>query len=430
MRNLLFVLIAGIVAAEDAPQSAPDDPAGIEFFEKKIRPVLVERCHSCHSAGAAKLKGGLRLDTLETALKGGDTGPAFVAGQPEKSLIVEAVSYQNVDLRMPPKGKLPAQQIADLREWVKRGAPWSKEKDAGTTGTKGEFNLARRKAEHWAWRPLRSDPPPAVKNEAWVRRPLDRFLLAKLEERGLEPAPPVDPRTLIRRLTFDLMGLPPTAAQIDAFLADPSDAALETVVDGLLASPQFGETWARHWLDLMRYAESRGHEFDYVLPNAWHYRDYVIRAFNQDLPYPRFMMEHVAGDLLPEPRLDPATGVNESVLATGWWYMGEWVHSPVDTRVDEMDRVSNQIEAFGKTFLGLTISCARCHDHKFDAISQKDFYALAGFLKSSNYRQVRFETIEKERQAARDLERLREERERAVLQAVAAAARPVVSKLA
>ncbi|MBI3855501.1 MAG: DUF1553 domain-containing protein, partial [Planctomycetes bacterium] len=208
------------------------------------------------------------------------------------------------------------------------------------------------------------------------------------------------------------------------------DAALERLVDRLLASPQFGETWGRHWLDLARYAETRGHEYDYVLPNAWHYRDYVIRAFNQDLPYPRLLTEHLAGDLLAEPRLDPRTGGNESVLGTGWWYLGEWLHSPVDTRVEELDRVSNQIEVFGKTFLGLTISCARCHDHKFDAISQKDFYALAGFLKSSNYRQVRFDTIEKERQAARDLERLREERERAVLQAVAAAARPVTGKLA
>jgi hypothetical protein len=431
MRKLLFVLMAGIVAAQDAPPSAPDDSAGTEFFEKRVRPVLIERCYSCHSATAPKLKGGLRLDSLEAALKGGDSGPAVVAGEPQKSLLIEAVSYQNVDLRMPPKGRLPQPQIADLREWVSRGAPWPKgDLSAAGAGKKSEFNLAQRKAEHWAWQPLRCAPPPAVKNEAWVRRPLDRFLLARLEERGLEPAPAVDPRTLIRRLSFDLVGLPPTPAQVDAFVADPSDAALETFVDGLLARPQFGETWARHWLDLMRYAESRGHEFDYLLPNAWQYRDYVIRAFNQDLPYARFMTEHLAGDLLPEPRLDPAAGFNESVLATGWWYLGEWVHSPVDTRVDELDRVSNQIEVFGKAFLGLTISCARCHDHKFDAISQKDFYALAGFLKSASYRQVRFDTIEKERAAARDLERLRDARERPALQAVAAAVRSTASRLA
>jgi cytochrome c553 len=430
MRTLLLLLLAGIAADEAATQAVPDDPAGAEFFEKKIRPILIDRCHSCHSATAAKLKGGLRLDSLETALKGGDSGPALIPGKPETSRIVEAVTYKNVDLRMPPKGKLPAEQIADFAEWVKRGAPWPKGDPAAGAAKKAEFNLAQRKAEHWAWQPLRADVPPAVKNAAWPKRPLDRFLLAKLEERGLEPAPPADPRTLVRRLAFDLSGLPPTPGQVDAFVADPSDAALERLVDALLSSPRFAETWARHWLDLTRYAESRGHEYDYLLPNAWHYRDYVIRAFDQDLPYPQFVTEHIAGDLLPEARVDPRSGIDESVLATGWWYLGEWLHSPVDTRTEEMDRVSNQIEVFGKTFLGLTVSCARCHDHKFDAISQKDFYALAGFLKSSNYRQVRFDTIDKERRAARDLERLRDERERTVLQAVAVAARPVLSRLA
>lgn len=439
MRIALLLILVGTLAAgaalplDSAPALAhgeQDDPAAAEFFEKRIRPVLVDRCHSCHSSAAPKLKAGLKLDSLEDALKGGDSGPALVPGKPEKSPLIEAVSYKNVDLRMPPKGKLPAEQIADLTEWVRRGAVWPRGAAAVHGAKKEEFNLEKRRAGHWSWQPLRAGAPPAVKNASWPRRPLDRFLLAKLEERGLDPAPSADPRMLIRRLTFDLTGLPPTPPQVDAFLADSSDAALERLVDQLLASPQFAETWARHWLDLMRYAESRGHEYDYLLPNAWHYRDYVIRALHQDLPYPQFLTEHVAGDLLPEPRLDPRTGANESVLATGWWYLGEWLHSPVDTRVEELDRVTNQIEVFGKTFLGLTISCARCHDHKFDAISQKDFYALAGFLKSANYRQVRFETIEKERQAARDLERLRDERERAVLQAVAAAMRPVVSRLA
>jgi len=429
MRTVLLLLLTAILAPEALPQAAPDDPASLEFFEKKVRPVLVDRCYSCHSADAKKLKGGLRLDSREAALKGGDTGPSLVPGNPEKSLLVEAVAYGNVDLRMPPKGKLPAAQIADLTEWVKRGAPWPKGESA-TAAKIPPFDLVKRRAEHWAWSPLRQDAPPAVKNAAWVKRPLDRYLLAKLEAAGLHPAAAADPRTLIRRLSFDLVGLPPTPEQVEEFVRDPSDAALEHLVDRLLATPQYAETWARHWLDLVRYAESRGHEYDYSLPNAWRYRDYVIRAFDQDLPYPKFLTEHVAGDLLPEPRVDAKTGINESVLATGWWYLGEWLHSPVDTRIDEMDRVSNQIEVFGKTFLGLTISCARCHDHKFDAISQKDFYALAGFLKSANYRQVRYETIEAERRAARDLDRLRNDRECAVLQAVAAAARPVVSKLA
>jgi hypothetical protein len=429
MRTLLLLLLSGILA-QAAPQGASADPASVEFFEKNIRPVLVERCYSCHSATAAKLKGGLRVDSREHLLKGGDTGPAIVPGHPEKSLFVEVISYKNVDLKMPPKSKLPANQIADLTEWVRKGAPWPGGAETHGAAKKEEFDLARRRAEHWAWQPIRSEAPPAVKNGAWPRKPLDRYLLARLEERGLEPAAPADPRTLIRRLAFDLTGLPPTPAQIEEFERDPSDAALERLVDSLLASPRFAETWARHWLDLVRYAETRGHEFDYLLPNAWHYRDYVVRAFDQDVPYAQFVTEHVAGDLLPEPRMNATGGFNESVIATGWWYFGEWIHSPVDTRVEEQDRVSNQIEVFGKTFLGLTIACARCHDHKFDAISQKDFYALAGFLKSSSYRQVRFDTIEKERQAARDLDRLRDGREHAVLQSTAAAMRPVVSRLA
>jgi hypothetical protein len=418
MRIFLLVLLGSLAGAE-----AQDDAASIEFFEKNIRPVLVDRCYSCHSATAPKLKGGLRLDTLELARKGGDSGPALVPGHPEKSPLIEAVTYKNVDLRMPPKGKLPEQQIADLTAWVRRGAAWPKGASATGPSRPTEFNLEQRKAEHWSWKPLHRAEPPPVKNTPAVRGPVDRFLLAKLEEKGLEPAASADPRTLLRRLSFDLVGLPPSAEDVEGFVADPSDAAYAKIVDRLLSSPQYGETWGRHWLDLMRYAETRGHEYDYTLPNAHHYRNYVIRAFNADLPYPQLVLEHVAGDLLPEPRLNPTSRFNESVIATGWWYLGEWLHSPVDTRIDEMDRVSNQIEVFGKTFLGLTISCARCHDHKFDAISQKDFYALAGFLKSSNYRQVRFDTIEDEKRAGRELEDLREKSERPVVEAALRAAR-------
>lgn len=428
-RTSLLLLLLPWMSHEAVPQGGPEGPDA-EFFEKRVRPVLAERCFSCHSATAPKLKGGLRLDRLDLALRGGDSGPALVPGNPGASPMIAAISYTNIDLRMPPKGKLPAKEIADLTEWVKRGAPWPRSPGAVANPAKVEFNLAKRKSEHWAWAPLSDARAPAVKNTDWPRQPLDRYVLARLEERGLEPASPVDPRTLVRRLSFDLTGLPPTPAKVDAFAADPTEAALGRLVDEMLASPGYAETWARHWLDLMRYAESRGHEYDYLLPNAWHYRDYVIRALARDLPYPDFVMEHIAGDLLPNPRVDPVSGANESILATGWWYLGEWLHSPVDTRADELDRVSNQIEVFGKTFLGLTISCARCHDHKFDAISQKDFYALAGFLKSSSYRQVRFDTLEKEREATRDLERLRDARERGVLQAVGASMRPVVSRLA
>ncbi len=396
----LWILVATLLAAPAAPAQ---DAAEADFFEKKVRPVLVDRCHSCHSAKAEKLKGGLRLDSREGALKGGDTGPVIVPGKPETSLLVEAIGYTNVDLRMPPKGRLSEAQVADLTEWVRRGAPWPKEAAAAEAPKKPPFDLARRKAEHWAWQPLKAPAPPAVKDASWGRHPIDAFILSKLEEKGLAPAPPAERRVLLRRTYLDLVGLPPRPEEVEQFAADGD---LAKIVDRLLASPQFGEKWARHWLDLVRYAETRGHEFDYPIPNAYHYRDYVIRAMNADLPFDRFVTEHVAGDLLTGSR------EGESAIATGWWYLGEWVHSPVDIRADETDRISNQIEVFGRAFLGLTISCARCHDHKFDAISQRDYYALAGFLKSSGYRQARFDSIARDRDAARDLAALRSEFEK------------------
>ena len=231
-----------------------------------------------------------------------------------------------------------------------------------------------------------------MKDEHWPADPLDRFILAKLEANGLAPAAEADRRTLIRRGYFDLIGLPPPPEEVERFVKDSSPDAWAKVVDQLLASSQFGERWGRHWLDLVRYAETRGHEFDYPAPDAWQYRDWVIRALNADVPYNQFVTEQIAGDLLPNPRRDATGRVNESVLGTGFWYLGEWLHSPVDIRQDETDRVDNQIDVMTKTFLGLTVGCARCHDHKFDAIATKDYYALAGFLHSSSYREVRFES--------------------------------------
>ncbi len=233
----------------------------------------------------------------------------------------------------------------------------------------------------------------------------------------------------LRRVYFDLIGLPPTPAEIEAFLADRSPIAFEKVVDRLLASPHFGERWGRHWLDLVRYAETFGHEFDPPIPNAHQYRDYVIRALNADVPYDQFVREHVAGDLI-KPRLNPAGGFNESILGTGFWFFGEQVHSPVDIRGDEADRIDNKIDVFGKTFLALTVSCARCHDHKFDAISQKDYYALSGFILSSSYRQVRFDSIENNKRIAKELEELRDARWPPVLHAFAAAVQPNLPKVA
>jgi hypothetical protein len=358
-----------------------DDPAALEFFESKVRPLLVNRCQSCHGGG--KAKGGLRLDSRATALTGGDTGPAIVPGKPDESLIVEAVKYGD-DLRMPPKSKLPAEEIAVLTRWVEQGAPWPVGRESSPSGMVKPFNL-RERAGHWSLQPVKDPAIPAVKDADWPINPVDRFLLAKLEAKGLKPAAEADKRTLIRRLTFDLIGLPPKPEEVEAFVHDQSPDAYKTLVDRLLASPHYGERWARHWLDLVRFAETSGHEFDYEIPLAYRYRDYVIRAFNADVPYNQFVVEHLAGDLLPDPRRDPTTETNESALGTGFFRLHEGVHSPVDLKEDGASKFDNQIDVMGKAFLGLTIACARCHDHKFDAITTKDYYALNGILSSSRH---------------------------------------------
>ncbi len=383
---------------------------GEEFFEKRVRPVLVERCYKCHSATSEKLKGGLHLDSRAGLLKGGDTRAALVPGEPEKSLFIEAIRYGNPDLQMPPKGKLPDTQIADLVEWVKMGAPWPAE--AGVTsasGSKKEFNLARRKQEHWCWQPIRAIQPPKVKANSWPAQPTDRFLLSKLEQSGLKPARPAERHTLLRRLYFDLIGLPPTPDELEKFLKDKSPRAYEQVVDRLLASPQFGERWARHWLDLSRYSETLGHEFDFPISNAWRYRDYVIRALNLDLPYDQLLTEHVAGDLLDKPRRHPAEGFNESIIGPAIYWLGQRDHSPVDVRLHQAEVIDNQLDVLSKTFLGVTLSCARCHDHKFDAISTKDYYALYGVLGSSRYAQRSIDAPEKLTASVKQLQALKQD---------------------
>ena len=364
-----------------APARAGDDPAAVEFFEAKVRPILVARCQECHGNG--KAKGGLRLETRAEAIAGGPTGAAVVPGRPGESLMIGAINYGD-DLRMPPKSKLPADEIAIITRWVEQGAAWPVGRESAPAGTVKPFDL-RERSKHWSWQPVRDPAPPEVRDAAWPITPVDRFVLARLEAKGIRPAPEADRRTLIRRLTFDLIGLPPTPAEVEAFVDDPSPEAYNKVVDRLLASPHHGERWARHWLDLVRFAETSGHEFDYTIPEAYRYRDYVVRAINADLPYNRFVVEHVAGDLLPEPRRDPVDGTDQSSLATGFFRLHEGTHSPVDVREDGATRVDSQIDVLGKAFLGLTIACARCHDHKFDAITTKDYYALAGYLASSRH---------------------------------------------
>ncbi len=403
LRFIGFQFVAWFLGSCVLVMGGAATPEQVEFFERRIRPVLTDQCYSCHSHSGEKLKANLFLDSREDALKGGDTGPAMIAGQPEKSLLIEAIRYGNPDLQMPPKKRLSPEQVADLTAWVQNGAPWPDEPPK--TAKRAGFDLQKRKSEHWCWQPVVASTPPQVSDSTWPRVGADRFILDRLTRAGLKPAPSAGKEALLRRITFDLTGLPPTPSEIDAFLTDASSTAWVTVVDRLLASPRFGERWARHWLDLVRYAETRGHEFDPAIPNAWQYRDYVIRSLNSDVPYDQWVREHLAGDLIPA-RLNPVTGANESVLGTGFWFLGEEVHSPVDIRQDETDRLDNRIDVMGKTFLGVTLGCARCHDHKFDAISQRDYYALSGYLISSGYRQVRFESIEAHRQISAELEDL------------------------
>ena len=401
-----FVVINFFGVAVFAFQPLFADP--IAFFETKVRPLLINRCYDCHSHQAKKLKGALYLDSLKGALEGGDIGPAVKPGDLSGSLLIEAIRYRDPDLQMPPKSKLSSSEIEILEEWVSSGAHWPKEPEPTGGTTKKMFDLAGRKASHWAWKPVLEPNLPQVQDEAWGKLPIDRFILARLEKSGLNPAVSTDRRTLIRRVTYDLRGMPPTPEEVNTFVEDGSGNAFEKVVDRLLDSSEFGEKWARHWMDLFRYAESRGHEFDANTPNAFRYRDYLIRALNADVPYDQFVTEHIAGDLLAKPRLNPDTGANESVLATGFWFLGEWIHSPVDTRQDEADRFDNMLGVFSKSFLGLTVACARCHDHKFDAISTKDFYALQGYLQSSGYRQVRYESMVENDRVSRELDKLQQ----------------------
>jgi uncharacterized protein DUF1549/uncharacterized protein DUF1553/cytochrome c len=405
-------------ARSPAPAQVPAVPApsaeAVEFFERKVRPVLVESCYACHSASTPKPMGGLRLDSRAALLKGGVRGPAVVPGDPEKSPLIQAVEYHDPRLQMPPKGRLPEEKVAALVQWVKMDAPWPSAGGQGS-GVRGRGKATASTVphppspvpqRHWSFQPLKRPPLPAVKAKGQVQSPVDRIILAKLEAAKIPPAPPADRRTLIRRVTYDLTGLPPTPAEVEAFVNDRSPDAWAKVVDRLLASPHFGERWARHWLDLVRFAETDGHEYDFDKPGAWQYRDYVIRALNADVPYDQFVMEHVAGDLLPQPRRDPADGTNQSVVGTGFWWLGEGKHSPVDLREDEAERIDNQIDVLSRGFLGLTVSCARCHDHKFDPISTKDYYALSGFLKSSRYHLAAINSPERAASAIQELEAL------------------------
>ncbi len=369
---------ASIFAAENVVAKLKGTAAQIEFFEKKVRPVFVEHCQKCH--GPEKQEGEFRIDSRSAILQGGDTGPAVNLGAPAESEMILAINYDPDGYQMPPDKKLSKEKIAAITKWVQDGAACHESDPSLQASQTKKFVLD---TDHWSLQPITRPAVPEVKQADWSRSHVDRFILAKLEAAKLTPSKQASRAILARRLYFDLIGLPPTPEQLDQFLNDPAPDAYEKLVERLLASLHYGERWARHWLDLVRFAETLGHEFDYEISHTSHYRDYVIRAFNDDLPFDQFAIEHFAGDLLKKPRFRSDVDENESVLATGFFWMGQGKHSPVDVRAEQCDLIDNQIDVLSKAFLGTSVACARCHDHKFDPISIKDYYALSGIMESS-----------------------------------------------
>lgn len=368
-------LLVGMVLAAGGQQTKggpPKPTAGnaqdAEFFETKVRPVLFEKCFACH--GKASQQGGLRLDSLAAIMKGGGSGvPTVVPGEPDKSNLVKAIHYDGA-LKMPPSGKLKPEEIAALTEWIKRGAHWPGE---AAPAPGAASTTADDQKNHWSFKPFKRAPLPAVKYTAWCKTPVDRFILAKLEAKGLKPAPYADRRTLIRRANFDLLGVPPTPAEVDAFVNDTSPNAWAKVVDRLLADPRYGERWARHWLDVARYADNKGYVFteDKEYHYAYTYRDYVVKAFNTDIPYDRFIKEQLAADRLQQ-------GDDRSSLAAmGFLTLGRRFLN------NQPDIIDDRIDVTCRGLMGLTVGCARCHNHKFDPIPNKDYYSLYGVFASS-----------------------------------------------
>ena len=365
--EILLVLLSATLSGRSASAPAPSSEA-VEFFENKVRPIFAEHCYSCHSEKAEKIKGSLRLDTPDALLKGGSSGPAFVAGQPDDSLLIKAVRYLDPDLQMPPKNKkLADNQIATLEAWVKMGAPLPQgAKPSSTT----DINELRKR--HWAFQSVKKPSPPQVKNQRWVRNPLDNFVLSLLEAKKLKPAEPADRRTLIRRVTYDLIGLPPTPQEVEAFVKDKRADAYPQLIERLLASPHYGERWGRYWLDIARYADTRGYlaggeERRYAF--SYTYRDYVVRSLNEDKPYDQFLFEQIAADRLG--------GDSRELAALGFLTLGRRFLN------NQNDIIDDRIDVVTRGTMGLTVACARCHDHKFDPIPTKDYYSLYGIFASS-----------------------------------------------
>ncbi len=372
---------AGKVVQQATPTATPE---GIVFFEKKIRPVLVANCYQCHSAQAAQVKGELLLDTRAGVQRGGETGAIIVPGDPDGSPLIHALRYADDAPAMPPRKQLPAEVIADFVQWVKLGAPDPREGKSEVVKSQGiDIEKGR---QFWAFVPPKATEPPKVKDAAWPRTTEDRYLLAAMEAQGLKSVGDANPYALVRRLYLDLTGMPPTPVEVEAFARDyevnqkDHEQAYLALVDRLLASPQFGERWGRHWLDIARFAETSGRQINFNYPQAWRYRDWVIAAFNADKPYDQFVREQIAGDLLPA---EDAKQRAQLQIATGFLAIGPKPHSEQQPLQFTMDLVDEQIDATTQAFLGLTVACARCHDHKFDPIPQRDYYALAGIFRST-----------------------------------------------
>ena len=392
---LTLVTLVAIPNARAAEAKPEPSSQALEQFEREVRPVLAKHCFECH--GPKKEHNGLRVDSRAALLKGGDSGPAVAVGSPEKSLLIEAVKHESFEMPPEPSPKLAAEEIAALETWIRAGAPWPVDQNIAAAPD----TIAERARKFWGFQPPRAYEPPKVAHADWSARPIDRFLAARWEAAKLQPAADADPRTLIRRATFVLTGLPPTEAETEAFVqaCAPSlraaDEAYTALVDRLLASPRFGEHWARHWMDWVRFCESHGSEGDPAIPYAWRYRDYLIRALNADVPYDQLVREHLAGDLLTKPRRNETLGINESILGTAQFRFVEHGFQPVDPLEDMVKITDNQIDVVMKSFQALTVTCARCHDHKFDALSQADFYALYPAFAAARPTQVQIDLPER-----------------------------------
>lgn len=380
MRLLLYFLLVVTTGFVPLASSTADDKAGLAFFESKIRPVLIKHCFECHAKDSKKIGGKLRLDTRENFRKGGESGPPMVAGKPGESLIIHALKWKE-DLEMPPKAPLPEAVIADFEKWIAMGAPDPRVPEKAIPVAKPVPTAT----SLWSFQPIQAPPLPPTRNSQWGVTPVDQFVLARMEQAGLAPTADASPGELIRRLSVDLLGLPPTFEQSSSFQKDFSEQgpqALERVVDHMLASPQFGEHWGRHWLDVARFGESNGNDGlsrNPTFPHAWRYRDYVIQAFNEDMPYDQFLTEQIAGDLLPASN---DIQRDRQLVATGFLALGSKPAKAMNENF-EMDVIDDQINVVSAGVMGLSVACARCHDHKHDPIPTRDYYALAGIFKST-----------------------------------------------